>query len=230
MTAAVRFYGYRDTLFKTDEFLVSLGWLTDPHDAPSPTSGWTTIYGDSNFSGGSAATASPVTTDADGDAIAANFGQVTLTDGGFVRLTGTATFNAPLAGDSFRIGLFDGDNPVTAGDGNGYTGIRAGAPATANTSIAVGNGTGSHPFENASSTTLGPIPAAAATVPANTPVGFNLMIARNHDKLDIVASFTDGGSYRASQNLLNLTSEQLHIRQRRIPDGRQPERHASQLF
>jgi acetyl esterase/lipase len=200
------FYGYRDTLFKTDEFLVSLGWLADPHDAPAPASGWVTILGDAGFSANSAATASPVTSDANGDAIAANIGPADLTDGGFVRLTGTVTFNAPLTGDKFRIGLFDGDNPVTTGDGSGYTGIWAGAPATADTSIAAGNGTGSHPFEIANSTTLGPMPAAAAIVPANTPVDFTLMIARNGDKLDISARFTDRGSYNPSQNLLNLTA------------------------
>lgn len=59
------FYGYQDTLFKTDEFLVSLGYLPDPHDAPSPVTGWVAISGDAGFAGGSAATDSPVTTDAE---------------------------------------------------------------------------------------------------------------------------------------------------------------------
>ena len=200
------YYGYRDTLFKTDEFLVSLGWLAEPHAPPVATTGWVTILGNAAFSGGSAATASPVLTDADGDAMAANFSPLTLADRGFVRLTGSVTFNAPLNGDSFRIGLFDGDNPVTAGDGGGYAGIWASAPATAATSIAVGNGSASQPFDNAAATTLGPIPAAAATLSANTPLEFSLMIARNGDKLDIAADFNSGTTYRASQNLLNLTS------------------------
>ena len=198
------FDGYRDTLFKTDEFLVSLGWLAGPHAAPNPASGWVAVSGDAGFTAASAATASPVANDADGDSIAANFDPVTLTDGGFVRLTGTVTFNAPLAGDSFRIGLFDGDNPVTAGDGNGYSGIRAGAPGTSAVNITAGNGTGSHPFDHAGSTILGPVPAAAATVPANVPVDFTLMIARNGDQHDIAVRFTDGASYNPSQNLLNL--------------------------
>ena len=200
------FYGYRDTLFKTDAFLVSLGYLADPLHTSADATGWLAIAGNAGFSGGTAATASPVTTDADGDSIAANFAPVTLTDGRFLRLTGTVTCNAPLAGDGFRIGLFDGDNPVIAGDGNGYVGIWAGAPATVATSIAAGNGTGSQPFDSAASTTLGPIPAAAAIVPANTPVEFTLTIARNGNKLDLSANFTSGASYRASQNLLNLTS------------------------
>lgn len=123
------FHGYRDTLFRTDEFLVSLGWLADPHDASAPVTGWVTITGDAGFAGGSAATASPVTTDADGDAIAAGFDPITLADGGFVRLTGSVTFNAPLKGDGFRIDLFDGNNPVTPGAGGGNTFKTGSAPS-----------------------------------------------------------------------------------------------------
>ena len=200
------FYGYRDTLFKTDEFLVSLGYLSDPHDAPAPATGWVTIFGDAGFSGGSAATASPVTTDADADAIAANFAPVTLADGDFIRLTGSVTFNAPLTGDNFRIGLFDGDNPVTAGDGTGYVGIWARPRPPLRHQHRCGQRHRQQPSlrERGASTTLGPVPAAAATVPANTPVEFTLMIARNGGNLDIRARFTDGASYNPSQNLLNL--------------------------
>jgi acetyl esterase/lipase len=199
------FYGYRDTLFKTDEFLVSLGYLSDPQHVTNAPTGWVAIMGDAGFSGGSAATASPVTTDASGDAIAANFAPVTLADGWFVRLNGTVTFNAPLTGDSFRLGLFDGDNPVTAGDGTGYVGIWAGAPAAAATSIASGSGIGNNPFDNAAATTLGPMPATGVIVPSNTPVAFTLMFARNGNKLDFAARFSAGGAYNSSQNLLNLT-------------------------
>lgn len=196
------FHGYQDTIFKTDEFLVSLGYLPDPHDDPAPVSGWATLSGDAGFAASSAATSSPATTDADGDAIAANFDPVTLADGRFIRLTGTVTVNTPLAGNQFRIGLFDGDNPATAGDGSGYSGIWAGAPDTSSAVIAASDGSGSgHPFDPA--TTLGPVPAAT-TVPANTPVGFSLFIARNGKRLDIATSFADAGSYRPAQNLLNV--------------------------
>jgi acetyl esterase/lipase len=197
------FYGYQDTLFKTDEFLVSLGYLPEPHDAPVPATGWVTVSGNAAFGAGSAATASPVTTDADDDAIAAGFAPVNLTEGEFIRLSGTVTLNAPLAEDKLRIGLFDGDNPVTAGDGGGYQGIWAGVPAGNASVIASGNGTGLHPFNP--STTLGPVPAASS-LPGNTPIHFSLMLARNGGKLDIAVSFHDGASYRPSQNLLNLTS------------------------
>lgn len=199
------FYGYRDTLFKTDEFLVSLGYLTNPHDPPAPVTGWVTIFGDAGFSGGSEATASPATTDADGDSIAANINPLTLADGEFIRLKGTVTVNSVLTHANFRMGLFDGDQPVTPGDGSGYVGIWSEAPATSGSKIAAGNGMGSsHPFETDFSTYLGPVPAAAAALPANTPVAFNLMIARNGANLDISTDFANGASYRPSQNLLNM--------------------------
>jgi acetyl esterase/lipase len=198
-------YGYQNTVFKADEFLVSLGYLSNPHATPTPASGWVTIFGDAGFSGGSQGTASPVTTDADADSIAANIDPVNLADGEFIRLTGSLTLDVPMAGGQFRVGLYEGDDPVTAGDGTGYVGIWAEAPATTNTKIAAGDGMGSsHPFETAFATDLGPVPAAAATVPASTPVDFSLMIIRNGASLDISASFTDGASYNPSQNLLNV--------------------------
>ncbi len=198
-------YGYRATVFAMDEFLVSLGHLDDPHEAPTPVSGWTTISGDAGFSGGSESPASPVTTGASADAIAAGIDPLALDDGDFLRLTGTVTLDAPLTGGGFRIGLFHGDDPVTPGVGTGYAGIRAEAPATADTEISAGDGSGSdHPFESAAGTPLGPIPGAAATLPADTPLEFSLMIARNGGNLDIAVRFTDGsGSHHAAQNLLN---------------------------
>jgi hypothetical protein len=159
------------------------------------------IFGDAGFSGGSEATSSPVTTDADGDAIAANFPPISLADGEFIRLTGSVTLDAPLTGSDFRIGLFDGEDPVLAGDGTGYGGIWSEAPATSDTNIAAGDGSGS-PFETATAMILGPVSAAAATVPANTPIDFTLMIARNGNDLEISTNFTDNGIDNPSQNLL----------------------------
>jgi acetyl esterase len=200
------FYGYRDTLFKTDAFLVSLGYLSDPLHPSAEASGWVTLAGNAGFSGGTAATASPVTTDADGDIIAAPIDPTTLTNGQYLRLSGSVTFNAPLIGEGFHIGVFDSANPIAAGVATGYTGIWASAPATAATSIAAANGTGTQPFDVAASTILGPIPAAGTTVPANVPIQFTLTIARNVNKLDVAVQFTSGTTYRASQNLINLTA------------------------
>jgi acetyl esterase/lipase len=149
------FHGYRDTVFKMDEFLVSLGYLSDPRGAPDPVTDWKTIFGDADFAAGSEATASPVTGDADADAIAANLDPLALADGDFIQLTGSASFDAPLSGAGFRIGLFDGDDPVTVDDDGGYAGIWAEAPATSDTNLVAGDGTGrGHPFEPAAGSVL----------------------------------------------------------------------------
>jgi acetyl esterase len=130
-------YGYPSyymTLLQTDEFLVSLGYLDDANSR-SAVNKWVTLYGNAGFSGGSAATSSPVTTDASHDCIAANIPPVTLADGGFIKLTGTVTLDAPLASGNFQVGLFDGNNPVVAGNGTNYAGFWAQAPGTSSTAI-----------------------------------------------------------------------------------------------
>ncbi|BDS07741.1 hypothetical protein NT6N_27810 [Oceaniferula spumae] len=199
------FYGYDATVFLTDQFLVSIGYLTDPHAAPEPITNWETIFGNAGFSGDSEATASPLTTDASTDAIAANFTPINLVDGDYIRLTGTVTLNAAMTAGNFRIGLFNGDNPVTAGDGTGYSGIWASSPGSSAGTIARASGTSSsNPFESNHSTTLGPIASAGANVPANTPVDFTMLIARNGDKIDLLVRFSDGANFHHEQNLLNL--------------------------
>ncbi|MGB6221304.1 alpha/beta hydrolase [Haloferula sp.] len=206
------FYGYQDTVFKTDEFLVSLGYLSDPHEDPVPVNGWVTIFGNAGFTGSSANTASPAMSDADADSIAANFDSVSLADGEFLRLTGSVSFNAALSSGSFSLGLFSSDAPVTPGVGAGFAGIWSSIPTTSATLIAKGDGSGSiNPFETSSSTTLGPVPAADFTVAASTPVEFSLMIARNGNNLDVAVEFDDGDFYRSSQNLLNKTVSQYHF-------------------
>lgn len=199
-------YAYQSTLFTTDEFLVSLGYLAPPHPPSEPVTDWVTIFGDAGLSGGSEATASPVMTDADADCIAANFPAVDLADGQFIRLNGAVTLDVPLTGKNFRFGLFDGDNPVTPGDGTGYPGVWLEVPSTLEAKIAEGDGTGSsHPFETPSSITLGPMPPADLTLPASTPLEFSLVMARQGSALDVSVVVTDGGSYHVSQNLVNET-------------------------
>ena len=200
------YLGYSATVFAMDAFLVSLGYLDEVHPAPDAVTGWVSIFGDAGFASGSEATSSPVTTDADADAIAANIASSTLNDGDFVRLTGSVTVNAPLSGQNFRIGLYDGDDPATADDGTGYAGIWAEAPDTVAANIASGDGTGSsHPFETSTAAILGTVPAAEATVPVSTEISFTLMLSRNGNSLDLTARFTDGSAYDQEQNLLNQT-------------------------
>ncbi len=197
--------GYQATVFRMDEFLVSLGYLSEANRPNTNVTGWTSIFGDAGFAEGSSLTGSPVTTGADGDSIAANISSMSLGDGEHLRLTGSVSIDAPLSGGNFRLGLFNGDDPVTAGDGSGYAGIWAEAPGTGASNIANGDGTGSdHPFETASASILGTVPGSSGTVPANTKIDFSLMISRVGSSVDVTVDFTDGGSYRQSQNLLNL--------------------------
>ena len=200
------YYGYQDTIFKSDRFLVSLGYLEEASLNPQPLNNWITIFGDTGFTNGSESTSSPVTSDADLDAIAAPIPEIDLEDGDFVRLTGTVTFDVALPGASFQIGLFGSDSPLSSGSGSGYRGIWSEAPATSASQVKAGDGSGtSHPFESAHSSTLGPIPGATSTLPANTPLAFSLMIARNGNEYDLTTSFDDGIDYRPAQNLLHQT-------------------------
>jgi hypothetical protein len=167
----------------------------------APVQNWVTTNGDAGFSGGSEATSSPVTTSADADTIAANFPAVTLADGDFLTLTGSVSFNHSLVGNQFRIGLFDGDDPVTAGDGAGYVGIFAQAGTSAGGPVNSANGTETNPFSGAAAAVLGTMSNPGNTPAAGTTIEFSLTITRNGAKLDIAANLTDGGSYNSSLSL-----------------------------
>lgn len=198
------YYGFQDTLFKTDRFLTSLGYLLDDSPPPVPITGWTTIFGANDFLSGSEAGPSPVTTNADATALAAAFPEVPLSDGDFIRLSGSVTLDVPLAAGNFRLGLFANDAVLSPGDGTGYRGIWAGVPDTSSQVIAAGNGIGTdHPFESEFASTLGPVPAAASQVAANTPLSFTLVIARFGDFYDLALDMTDGAAFHTSQNLLH---------------------------
>jgi hypothetical protein len=160
--------------------------------------GWVTISGDASFSGGSAGTASPVTTRADADSIAANFDAVTLnTVGDAIQLTGAVTINGDIAASQqFRWGLFDGDNPVTAGDGEGYVGVWAAIGNSPTTNgLALADGTASIPFSSAAATQIAQATRTGAfgTIPANTPIVFELLIQRvSATEIEVSASAIAG--------------------------------------
>ena len=167
----------------------------------SPVEGWVTITGDAGFSGGSAATNAPVTTDADGDVIAANFSTTTLAnDGDFIELTGSISLDVPLVAEQFRWGLFDGDNPVTAGDGTGYVGYWIGAPLTNPSFGRLGsaNGSGTNPFSSSATTQLATASGTEPVVAANTPLAFVLTIVKNGANANVSGSITDGAAYNVT--------------------------------
>ena len=186
--------------FSTLSALAALKLISSLPLLGSPVTDWVTAVGDADFSGGSAATASPVTTDADSDTILANFPDITLADGESVSLTGSVTCDVLLSNSQFRIGLFNGDDPIIAGDGSGFTGIFAGAPAGSTSPVRSTPGTASAPFSSSVGSELGLLPASASP-PANTVINFSLTITRNNSKLNISASFDGENGYSSSLTL-----------------------------
>ncbi len=173
--------------------------------------GWALIFdgdNDTSFTGVSATTASPVVNDAHKSSIAANFPTVTLADGQSLTLTGTVSFSSALVNSQFRWGLFDGDNPVTTGQGDEYAGFFSTAPTAAqsNNSIWFNDADAGlvHPFDTGnaggpySAGQIAAMSAPSTTPAANTPLNFTLTVARNGSAFDVSASITDGNTYTST--------------------------------
>lgn len=158
---------------------------------------WVTTNGDAAYSGTSAATNSPITTDADGDAIVGSFPVVTLTVGQVLVLNGSVNITGNtgnLSGNQFRWGLFDAPGTPATGVGSGYVGVWAAAPtvaATANTVIA--NGSTSNPFSGSASTIIGSASDAGGnSAQFGTDFDFTLSITRvDGTQISVSAQFTD---------------------------------------
>ena len=195
------------TLKNTMFVAALLAGLVSTSPQAAPVVGWVSIYDAQNtiprFVGSTASTASPVTTDADQDSIAANFPAVALADGEFITLSGSVTFDVNLAADQFRIGLFDG--PVATQDaGGGYAGFYTGAPTASSSGVKHGNGSSStHPFETGAGTSLGSMPPAGAGVAAGTPLAFVLTLTRDGSDIDLFADYSASG-YSSSTTLQNV--------------------------
>ena len=201
--------------------LAALGFVFGANVAGAatiPVTGWVNIFDlDSNFAfvGGSEATNSPVHTDARKEAIAANFSTTTLAnDGDFIRLTGSVSFSLDVTGHkAFRWGLFDGDNPVVAGDGTGYVGyqVELPVPAPGNARLRSGNGTGGVPFS--SSAFVDDLGAASpenlpadGTIVGGTVLDFALTVVKNGATANVSASVTDGADYLAEWSATGATA------------------------
>ena len=87
-----------------------------------PAINWVATNGDTGFTAGSAATNSPVTTDADAETIVGSFPEVTLSEGQTIRLSGSVIITSgggALPGNQFRWGLFDAPGIPATGAGSG---------------------------------------------------------------------------------------------------------------
>jgi hypothetical protein len=200
----------QDSAIKTNTILVALSSLAFAAAAPADSvAGWVGIFdGDGNASITGADTASPVVSNAHRSSIAANLPTtVTLADGDFIKLTGSASFNKTLASTQFRVGLFDGDDPVTVGDGQGYAGVYIQAGTNVGGPVDLGDGTATdHPFSSGAATQIGTMSNPNNTPEANTTIDFTLTITRHGNKLDIAGSFTDGGAYHSTVDLQDVGS------------------------
>ncbi len=196
---------------KTRHFLFGLLLAGTAPLSAAPVTGWALIFdgdNDTSFTGVSATTASPVVGDAHKSSIAANFPTVTLANGQSLTLTGTVSFSGALVNTQFRWGLFDGDNPVTTGQGDEYAGFFSTAPSAAQSNNSIWSNDADaglvHPFDTGnaggpySASPITAMSAPATTPAANTPLNFTLTVARNGSTLDISASITDGNTYTST--------------------------------
>lgn len=166
--------------------------------------GWVATNGDTGFSGGSAATNSPITTDADADTIVGSFTSTTLALGETLLVTGqfnVANAGTTLAGGQLRIGAFESTSGLPAtGVGSGYIGAWANDPN--GKSFTTTTGTATNPFSGANNhATLdngtGPVLAS------NTTYDFALSLTRLAGNDLTVALDLNGGAFFSDSADLN---------------------------
>jgi hypothetical protein len=109
-------------------------------------------------------------------------------------------------GASNYMGKFTINSPISemthagiSGDPRGQTGFVDNFLLTNDNEA---SGAGAYPFDPAAAASFGPIAAAAAVVPAHTPIDFKLLISRKEDGFDVSASFTDRGDYNQELNMV----------------------------
>lgn len=153
---------------------------------------WVTTNGDAGFTAGTAATSSPVTTDADGDAIVGSFSEVTLAEGDTITLTGSFNITGRtgvIPGNQVRWGLFDGPGTPAIGNGSGYVGVWA----AASSNIDSADGSTANPFSGSASTTIA---GGSGIAPSyGSTYDFLLAITRvDATQISVSGSLDDAGS------------------------------------
>ncbi|MEN8772161.1 MAG: PEP-CTERM sorting domain-containing protein [Akkermansiaceae bacterium] len=152
---------------------------------------WVATNGDAGFTAGTAATNSPVSTDADGDTLAGSFASVTLGEGDLIALTGSVSITGntgAIPGNQFRWGLFGGPGTPTTGNGSNYVGIWA----SASTDIRHADGSTTNPFSGSASTIIN---TQAGAVPAyGDTLDFSLNITRiNATQISVSGDLVNSG-------------------------------------
>jgi hypothetical protein len=164
----------------------------------TPVTNWVATNGDAGFAAGTAATNSPVTTDADAETIVGSFPAVTLEVGQSLELNGSVTItggNGPLPGNQFRWGLFDAPGVPANGEGAGYVGVWAVANnGSANLNRA--NGSTTNPFSGSATTVISSAADTdGGTSDFNESLTFTLTVTRiNATQIQTSGSLSDGNN------------------------------------
>ncbi len=169
------------------------------HSYAEPAINWVATNGDTGFTAGSAATNSPVTTDADAETIVGSFPGVTLAEGQTIRLSGSVVITSgggALPGNQFRWGLFDAPGIPANGSGSGYVGVWTTANnGSANLNRA--NGSTANPFSGSAATAISSASDSdGGASNFNEALTFTLTITRiDATQIQTSASLTDGGDF-----------------------------------
>jgi len=169
------------------------------HSTAQPVINWVTTNGDTGFTAGSAATNSPVTTDADAETIVGSFPSVILSVGQTIRLTGSVTITSgggTLPGNQLRWGLFDAPGIPATGMGSGYVGVWA-AANNGSAGLNRANGSTTNPFSGSAATVISTASDSdGGTANFNEALTFTLTITRvDATQIQTSASLTDGGDF-----------------------------------
>jgi len=146
---------------------IIFGFLSLAFAASSPAAivtNWVTTNGDAGFAGGSEATNSPITTDADAETIVGSFPAVTLGAGEVLLLTGSVNITGNtgnIPGNQIRWGLFGASGTPATGVGSGYVGVWATA-SNVDATIRTANGSTANPYTGSASTIIATDPSGAS--------------------------------------------------------------------
>lgn len=162
-----------------------------------PVTGWVTTNGDAGYSGGSEATNSPITTDADGDAIAAGFADITLDEGDSIVWTGTWNITGgtgTIPGNQMRFGLFKAPSPPATGVGSGYIGVWGSAPSGG--ILVTANGSTTNPFSGAATKEIAKANASGGNPQYGTTYDLTMTVTRvSATEIEVGGSFTDNAGH-----------------------------------
>lgn len=163
-----------------------------------PVVNWVTTNGDAGFTDGTAATSSPVTTDADAETIVGSFPSMTLGVDESITLTGSMKISGrvgAIPGNQIRWALFDAPAVPATGVGANYIGVWAtvaggGSPSNIHTA----NGSTDNPFSgSATEVVSSATDAEGDTLQYDSTYSFSLTVTRvDETNISISATITDG--------------------------------------